>query len=203
MIIVLSIIALISSIVTICAKRQKNVSLQYIFKPLTMLAIISIATLNVSSPPFYQKMIVTGLIFSAVGDVLLIDSRRFVQGLISFLLAHIFFIAAFYSIPNVPVAIFYLAYVVFFLSVLWKHLDRLKIPVLVYALALALMSWFALSRFFELSDQKSFLAFLGSVLFVASDSLLAYNKFKTSFPYAEILILSTYFTAQWLIALSV
>lgn len=204
MTIVLSIIALISAIITIYAKMRENNLLQYIFKPLTMIAIILPAILNVSSPPtFYQKMIITGLIFSTVGDVFLIDSKRFIQGLLSFLLAHICFIIAFFSIPNLPSLIFYLSYVVFFHSILWKHLDNRKIPVIVYSFALALMSWFALSRYFELNDYKSWFAFLGSVSFVASDSLLAFNKFKSSFPFAEILILSTYFIAQWLIALSV
>ena len=201
---VLSIIALISAIITIYAKTRENNLLQYIFKPLTILAIILLAVLNVSSPPtFYQKLIITGLIFSTVGDVFLIDSKRFIQGLISFLLAHICFIIAFFSTPNLPGLIFYLIYIGILLSILWKHLGNLKIPVIVYSLALALMSWFALSRYFELNDLKSLFAFLGSISFVASDSLLAFNKFKSPFPFAEILILSTYFIAQWLIALSV
>ena len=204
MTVILSIIASISAVITIYAKRRENNLLQYIFKPLTMLAIILLAILNISLPPtVYQKMIVIGLIFSTVGDVFLIDSKRFIQGLINFLLAHICFIIAFFSTPNLPSAIFYLAYVIFFLSILWKHLDNLKIPVIVYSFALALMSWFALSRYFGLNDDKSLFAFLGSISFVASDSLLAFNKFKSSFPFAEILILSTYFIAQWLIALSV
>jgi len=200
----LSIIALLSAIITVYAKVRENNLLQYIFKPSTMIAIILLAILNVSSPPtFYQKMIITGLIFSTVGDIFLIDSRRFVQGLMSFLLAHVCFIIAFFSTPNFPTAIFYLAYVALFLSILWKRLGNLKIPVIVYSFALTLMSWFALSRYVELNDHKSLLAFLGSISFVASDSLLAFNKFKSSFPFAEILILSTYFVAQWLIALSV
>lgn len=203
MTIFLSTIALITAIITIYVKMRENNLLQYIFKPLTMLAVILLAILNVSSPTFYQKMIIIGLIFSTVGDVFLIDPKRFIQGLISFLLAHICFIIAFFSTPNLPSVIFYLAYVTFFLSILWKHLDNLKIPVIVYSFVLALMSWFALSRYFGLNDCKSLFAFLGSVSFVASDSLLAFNKFKSSFPFAEILILSTYFIAQWLIALSV
>ena len=204
MILTFELIALISAIITIYAKFRENELLQYIFKPLTMLAIILLTILNVSSPPtFYQKMIVIGLIFSMVGDVFLIDSRRFIQGLLSFLLAHICFIIAFFSTPNLPSVIFYLAYVAFFLSILWKHLGKLKIPVIVYSLALATMSWFALSRYFDLNADRSLFAFLGSISFVASDSLLAFNKFKFAFPFAEIFILSTYFIAQWLIALSV
>lgn len=201
---VLSISALLSAVVAIFAKMRGNDLLQYVFKPLTMLAVISLAIFNVSSPPtFYQKTIIVGLVFSTVGDIFLINAKRFVQGLMSFLLAHVCFIIAFFSTPNLPAAIFYLAYVIFFLAILWKYLGNLKIPVIVYSFALALMSWFALSRYFELNEQKSLFAFVGSVSFVVSDSLLAFNKFKSSFPLGEILILSTYFVAQWLIALSV
>ena len=205
MILIFSIIALISAIITIYAKFRENDLLQYIFKPLTMLAIILMAFPDSSSlTSFYQKAILAGLIFSTVGDVFLINDKKFfVQGLISFLLGHLCFIAAFYSSPNLPSGIFYLIYVAFFLTVLWKHLDKLKIPVIVYAVALALMSWLALSRYFELNDSKTLFAFLGSISFVVSDSLLAFNKFKKPFAFAPLLILSTYFLAQWLIALSV
>jgi uncharacterized membrane protein YhhN len=204
MTITLSIIALISAIIMIYAKLRENYLLQYIFKPLTMLGIILIAFFNSATPPtFYQQMIVIGLIFSTIGDVLLIDSRRFTQGLLSFLVAHICFISAFYSTPNIPSLVFYLVYVAGFLKVLWKHLDKLKLPVIVYSLALAAMSWLALSKTIEHHNHHTFHAFIGSVLFVASDSLLAFAKFKSSFRFAEVLILSTYFLAQWFIALSV
>jgi uncharacterized membrane protein YhhN len=207
MTITLSIIALISAIITIYAKLRENYLLQYIFKPLTMLAIILMTFLNLSTPPtFYQQLIIAGLIFSTIGDVLLIDSSRFVQGLLSFLAAHICFIIAFYSVSsmlNLPSLGFYLVYVAGFLMVLWKHLDKLKLPVIVYSLALAAMSWLALSKTIEHHNHQTFHAFLGSVFFVASDSLLAFAKFKNSFRFAEVLILSTYFLAQWFIALSV
>ena len=204
MTIALSIIALLSAVVAIYAKARENNRLQYVFKPLTMLAIILLAILNVSAPPtFYQKMIIAGLIFSTAGDVFLIDSRRFIQGLTSFLIAHVCFIIAFFSTPNLAGAFFYIAYVAFFLAILWKHLGSLKIPVVLYSIALALMSWFALSRYLQSNDAKSLFAFLGSVSFLASDSLLAFNKFKSPFPLGEISILSTYFAAQWLIALSI
>ena len=198
-------IALISAIITIYAKFRENNLLQYIFKPLTMLAIILMAFLNSSSPmSFYQSAILVGLIFSTVGDVFLINDKKFfVHGLISFLLGHLCFIAAFYSSPNLPSVLCYLIYVAVFLTVLWKHLDKLKVPVIVYAITLAVMSWLALSRYFELNDGKTLFAFLGSISFVASDSLLAFNKFQKPFSLSPLLILGTYFLAQWLIALSV
>ena len=205
MIVFLAIVALISAIITIRAKVRGNKSLQYVFKPLTMAAIILTAFLDSSAPmSFYQQAILIGLFFSTVGDVFLINQERFfVHGLVSFLLGHLCYIAAFWTTPSLPNGIFYLIYVAFFLIVLWKHLGKLKAPVIVYAVAIAAMSWLALSRYFEANDGKTLLAFLGSISFVASDSLLAYNKFKKPFSIAQPLILGTYFLAQWLIALSV
>jgi uncharacterized membrane protein YhhN len=46
-------------------------------------------------------------------------------------------------------------------------------------------------------------AALGALLFVASDSLLAFNRFVGKFAAASALVLGTYYAAQWLIALSV
>ncbi|HIC51136.1 MAG TPA: lysoplasmalogenase, partial [Candidatus Marinimicrobia bacterium] len=43
----------------------------------------------------------------------------------------------------------------------------------------------------------------GAVLFLISDGLLAINRFMRPFRVAQAVILTTYFTAQWLIALSV
>lgn len=205
MTLILSIIALISAILTIYAKLRENELLQFIFKPLTMLAIILIAFLNSSAPMnFYQKAVLAGLIFSLVGDIFLIrQDRFFVQGLVAFLIGHICFIAAFWTQPNLLNGLIYLAYLVLFLSILWKHLGALKIPVFVYAAALALMSWMALSRTIENHNHHTFHAFLGSVAFIISDSLLAFNKFKKPIPLAHLWILATYFLAQWLIALSV
>ena len=205
MAITLSIIALIFAVLTIYAKLRENTVLQLIFKPLVILVIILMAFLNSSSPiEFYQKAILIGLIFSLIGDVFLIEQDRlFVQGLTSFLIGHLCFTLAFWSAPNLPGAFFYIVYIVSFLSILWNKLGNLKIPVSVYASVLAMMSWMALSRTINHHNHQTLFAFLGSIFFVASDSLLAFNKFKKPFPFAHLFILATYFLAQWLIALSV
>ena len=95
----LTLLALISAILHIRAESvgpKRNV---YLFKPLTMICIILIALVaesRVSS--FYKYMIVAGLVCSLVGDIfLMLPSDRFVPGLLSFLVAHLFYIAAFAS----------------------------------------------------------------------------------------------------------
>lgn len=68
----------------------------------------------------------------------------------------------------------------------------LRIGVCIYGLFISTMLLSALL-------QRSSLYALGSVLFVFSDFILAWNKFVEPIPGHDIYILSTYFLAQWLI----
>ena len=209
----LSIVVLISAIVTIYAKTREKNRLQYIFKPLTMATIILSVILNISSSPsLYQTMIFVGLIFSMIGDIFLINQKRFfIFGLISFLLGHLCYSAAFLTnsiylnaaYNLVFAAVVYLIYCGILLKILWRNLNRLKIPVIVYSVVLVTMSWLALGVYFSNPILPALDAFVGSVFFVASDSILAFNKFKKPIPLAASWILGTYFLAQWLIAHSI
>ena len=88
------------------------------------------------------------------------------------------------------------------LRLLWPHLGKLKAPVSVYVAAILLMAWQALNRWVATGDAGSGLALAGALLFVASDSALAWNRFRGEFKSAQAVVLVTYFAAQWLIALS-
>jgi uncharacterized membrane protein YhhN len=96
----------------------------------------------------------------------------------------------------------FLLYGVVMLRVLLPGLGRMKAPVIVYMLVIILMAWQALNRWIGTGQEGSALAFAGALLFVISDSILALNRFKRRFPSAQLYIMSTYFMAQWLIALS-
>lgn len=190
---------------TVGAKRQV-----YLFKPLTMISIILIAALEKSPvSSFYKYMIVAGLLCSLAGDIfLMLPSDKFVPGLLCFLVAHLFYIAAFahggvHPSTALWCAIPLLVYGSLMLRVLFTHLGRMKLPVLVYMLVILVMTWLALSRWAGTGQPGSALAFFGALLFTASDSTLAVNRFKGRIDHAQFYILSTYFTAQWLIALSI
>ncbi|RME49244.1 MAG: lysoplasmalogenase, partial [Caldilineae bacterium] len=77
------------------------------------------------------------------------------------------------------------------------------LPVLVYVLVILVMAWQAWARWRNTGETAALLAFVGAVLFVISDTVLAFNRFQGEFAAARALNLSTYFAAQWLIALSV
>lgn len=180
-----------------------------VFKPLAIGAIIALAVSRMESPPNnYELAMVAALTFSLIGDVLLIwKEKLFVPGLVCFLLAHFCFIYAFLYQPLERISYLtvlpYALFVGVFMFILWPALKNLKIPVLVYSVVLAAMAWLALNRYLAYFNIGAFSAFVGSLFFVASDSVLAVGKFRRPDKNLEFHILSTYFTAQWLIALSV
>ncbi|MCB0156555.1 MAG: hypothetical protein KDD83_00360, partial [Caldilineaceae bacterium] len=74
---------------------------------------------------------------------------------------------------------------------------------LVYMAVILVMGWQALARWLTLGTLAAGLAAVGALLFVISDSVLALDRFRGRFVMARLLVLSTYFAAQWLIAWSV
>ncbi|MBC7908971.1 MAG: lysoplasmalogenase [Pyrinomonadaceae bacterium] len=204
----LSVLIVVSAALTISAEYHGPKRHVYLFKPLTVILIILLAFMpKYPVAPFYRYMIVAGLVCSLVGDMfLMLPSNRFIQGLLSFLVAHIFYIAAFAFSGERTLskwaALPLLIYGVVMVCWLWSFLGKMKAPVIIYMLVILLMAWMALSRYLETGVSGSFLAALGSIFFLASDSILAVNKFKSGFRSAQLHILITYFMAQWLIALS-
>jgi uncharacterized membrane protein YhhN len=205
---VLSILALCSAVLAILSAYQKRRLTHYLFKPLTLLLVIPVA-LRSEHPtsPFYKQAIIAGLVFSLAGDILLmLPEDRFVPGLVSFLCAHVFYIAAFARESGGALSFWtlvpFLIYGGLMLRVLWPRLGKMKLPVLIYVAVILAMGWAAAGRRLLTEQEGSLLAFLGATLFIASDSFLALDRFRRPFRSAQILILSTYFAAQWLIALS-
>jgi alkenylglycerophosphocholine hydrolase len=181
----------------------------YALKPLTTLLIIGIALAARPEFPAYQHWIVAALVLSLAGDVCLMfpGTRWFLGGLGSFLVAHGAFAAAFLQGVAAPGLPGWLAAIVFYagglLFVLLPRAGRLKLPVLLYCLALAAMVFTAAAREAALDDAASLRALLGALLFMASDSILGWRRFVGTFRGAQPLILSTYWAAIGLIAWSV
>ncbi len=183
--------------------------LKYVFKPLTTVLAISLTILLTGDKlTDYSLLILTGLVFSLVGDIfLMLPSNEFVKGLASFLVARIFFTVSFvigfgpyYEIlillPIIIIAM------VFLFKVLPKT-NKLKIPVLLYSLVLVIFLWQATGRFYYLGDTSALFTFIGAVLFVFSDSVLGYARFARNSIFSVITIHVTYWGALVFIALSV
>jgi uncharacterized membrane protein YhhN len=200
----------VSAVLAIVASTQGWRRSVYVFKPLTTLLILGFVLTgpaHVYLHPLYRPLIAAGLAFSLAGDVLLMLPRdRFVAGLAAFLVAHLLYIAAFTS-NGVAVtwwiALTLAAYGVVLLRILLLHVAaRLKPAVIVYALALLTMAWTAAERDGSGPPPTGAFALMGGVLFVASDSALAINRFARQFRGADAVVLGTYYAAQTLIAFS-
>lgn len=204
----LTILAVLSAIVEIRAQYFGPRTIVYIFKPLTMMVIIAIAvTIEGRRRSGYRNLIVVALVCSLAGDVfLMLPSDQFLRGLVSFAIAHIFYIAAFRTTRHGWPAVWRLvacaAYGCFMFWLLFPHLGEMKLPVAIYLVVILAMLWQALNAWATKARDGAGLAALGAALFVASDSLIALNRFYVRFHMADLLILATYFTAQTLIALS-
>ena len=204
---ILTLLAILSASIHIRAEYRGPRQHIYIFKPLTMVFILLIAILGQATLPFYKYMIITGLVFSLAGDVfLMLPADRFVAGLVAFLIAHLFYIAAFASEisaliwwPLVPAVI----YGIVIYTILAPSLGKLKLPVLIYVVGILIMAWLAWERWSQTGQSGALLASVGAVLFVISDTILALNRFRGTFKPARALNLTTYFAAQRLIASSV
>jgi len=205
---IFSILTLTSAILDIWADYKGRL-LVYLFKPLTIAFILLIA-LRGSKPAtlFFKCGILIGLGCSLVGDIfMMLPRKKFSEGLVSFLMAHIFYIAAFLTSlelhfnfwPSFPLLI----YAVIMIATLFPHLGRMKIPVIIYMLVIITMARVATERYIQIQNAKALSAFVGALFFVISDSSLAVNRFVQKYKSGQVLTLSSYFIAQWLIALSV
>jgi len=179
-----------------------------IFKPLTTLFIIFFAFSRGDILSAYKILLLTGLVFALIGDIfLMLPRERFVAGLVSFLIAHLFFILAFTEkhgfywnwIYLIPVLLYFSV----FINVLTKHTGKMTLPVIIYSLVILLFVWQAVSRYISYPETLVAFGMYGAILFVLSDSLLAYDKFVKSFSWARGVVMVLYWTALYFLALSV
>lgn len=183
--------------------------LRWFTKPLLMpLLLLGFYTASAKrSGPFFN-LIFIALLLSWAGDVLLQMKGMFIPGLISFLLAHVFYIIYFsktgkgkkgilqlHWMMGIPV----LVYILIFLWQLYPFLDVLKIPVTVYGITIGTMLLMAINTRRKLKNDVSFLFVIGALLFVISDSLLAVNLFALSHIVLSLCVMLTYVTAQYMI----
>jgi len=183
-------------------------------KPLLLLMLIAIFYLqSKSSSGNFKKLVLAALFLSWLGDVLLLfqqlDANFFLAGLVSFLAAHVFYILTFrkttlhHSLTIIKerpwLILLFVAYGAGFYFLIRNSLGEMIVPVMMYMVVILVMSLVALNRFRRVEYHSFVLVFAGALSFMASDSLLAINKFYVSFPLSGFLIMLTYITAQYLI----
>ncbi|GGI47901.1 putative membrane protein YhhN [Agromyces flavus] len=141
---------------------------------------------------------------SWAGDAALTGSGAtwFIVGLLCFLAAHLAYVVLFARESRgggrFPAwTAVYLAWYAGFLALLAPHLGALIAPVAAYGLVLGAMAAFA--------GRVGGLVAVGGALFVVSDTILALGRFLPGYEFAmhDLVVMSTYLGAQWLIAFGV
>jgi len=185
--------------------------LHWIGKPLATLLILALAWgARPATSPRYRRWILAGLGCSLAGDVLLmLPGDLFVPGLLAFLCAHACFIAAFLgdsrlAAPAWPLMAC-LAWGAANLALLWNAIDAsLRAPVIIYVSVLATMGGQAWARArMRRADAAVQLAARGALVFLLSDGVLAWDRFRGPVPLASLWVLAAYYLALWWIARSV
>ncbi|MEA3460375.1 MAG: lysoplasmalogenase [Bacteroidota bacterium] len=200
-------------LVELLGRLLDNIQMEYFVKPLIMIWIAVYFMLYAKKSTFTIPVLLA-FFFSWVGDNLLMMSGKnelfFFAGVGGFFCAQVSYIYTFikfsekggkgYLQKNSWLSLFFLAYVAGMLLLLFPGLDGMMKPIItIYALSLILMSMMALNRSGRVGVMSFKLVFIGSLLFLLSDSMIAFNKFHSEIPLAGFLIMVTYIAAQYLI----
>lgn len=197
----------VSAIAAIITETRNQKLLAYFFRPFTIMLMVGLL-LETRPQSFYRNAVAAGLVLCLLGEVMMmLKKKRFLTGLAFFLGGLAVFTVAFYSRvsreflgwPVIPLVL--LAGVVLFLA--WPGTKRQRVPILFYMLALLTMTRVGLEQPHQLPGTGPWLAAAGSLLFLVSDTVLALDRFYRPFKGAQVIILSTFYSALLLIALSV
>lgn len=183
--------------------------LQDLTKPLIIPALAWYVFSKYTFGSIEKKLLIAALIFAFGGDTLLMfvrsNSNFFLLGLASFLVMQILYIILFQGITfkgllqkwSYVLVLAGLSAVL--LSEILPKVGSLQLPVLAYFMAIFTMVLSAIC-IWQKKGTKASTIFVGAVLFLASDGILAYNKFVASITLSGFLVMSTYIAAQYAIA---
>jgi uncharacterized membrane protein YhhN len=195
----------------VLAEKTERPKRILVFKtPLSMLFIVA-WTLQPAQNLGFAAMILIALVFCLGGDVLLaLGSRKtFLLGLVSFLLGHVIYAAAFFSLGQVgPAMAAGMMLMIAAAVVVWRwlepHLDDMQTPVLAYIVIISIMVCGAagLAANPAIPCIPRTMILIGAVLFYLSDIFVARQRFVVSAQLNRSVGLPLYYTAQFLLAFS-
>jgi uncharacterized membrane protein YhhN len=184
-------------------------------KPLITISLLIYLAYQTGLKGRFTKRIFVGLFLALIGDCLLmfvyLSDNFFTYGMIAFLSGYLAYTSAFYRdyiwakgverrASIIAIIIIGTLSIAFYLF-LRPYLDHMKIPVMLYAVVIAVMGVMAVNRKGRVSTISFRLIFWGVVLFFVSDAFLAYNRFVNPFSYSGVVIMAAYMLAQYAITI--
>jgi uncharacterized membrane protein YhhN len=208
----LTLLFVINGILTIFLGESGFQVAAFITKVMIIPLLLIIFFTNLQSPKEkHHWLMAAGLVFSWFGDILLEFTGRnenmFLFGLASFMAAQLIYMYVFFATPGKNslasnrkfLLIPPLAAAALLISFLYSDLGAMRLPVILYAIAIMAMVTGAINRIEKVNRESFYLVLSGAVLFLISDSTIAINKFSYKFDLSSIAVMSTYIMAQYLI----
>lgn len=198
-------VAVVAAITNWLAVARVDKRVEYVAKPLTLIALIVVA--GALDPVDAQRRwwFVAAAVCSLAGDVFLMLPRdRFIPGLVSFLVAHVCYVAGMLALPASPArAVLGLALVAAAVATIGVRVLRavrrerasLFGPVLGYLVVISAMVVAAFAT-------GPPLAIVGAGTFYASDGILAEQRFVQTHAWAPVAVMVTYHLGQAALILS-
>lgn len=192
-------VATIAAVANWYAVARGNRRLEYVAKPVTMAALVVVALTLEPADPTRRLWFAAAAVFSLAGDVFLMLPRdRFLPGVAAFGVAHVGYLAGLLRGNLRPAGLVVGAAVMLavllatgrpLVRALRERHGQLLAPVVVYMAAICAMVIAA----FAFGPP---VAALGALLFAASDSILARNRFVRAMPWAPVVVMVTYHLGQ-------
>lgn len=156
----------------------------------------------------FAIVMVLGLIFACLGDILLID--YFIIGAASFAVGHIFYFFAFSVLIKFKPKDLYFGSGIFVLGLILLlvypfNFDGMLPLVIVYALIISMMLGKAISNAFDKNSNKllNIIIAIGAFLFFFSDLMLVFDIWGGGSIIFDYLCLGTYYPAEFVLASSI
>ena len=173
------------------------------------------APVSPSAPGSVNKLsrLFWGLLFSTIGDAYLVFPNSFLFGVVAFAISQGIYISLFgdglmffHRATSVDVIVGLIVAGVsclVYISIVNHMKPLLAVLSGLYCVLISTMFWSALIQAHHTLYSHTIMGAAGAALFYASDLLLSVNKWGMKLPYAQILIMTTYYSAQLCITGSV
>ncbi len=193
-------------------EKKESIIGIFISKPLLSFLFVLAAWLQPGANQAYEIWILSGLVFSLIGDVCLIFTSRklFLAGLTVFLLGHICYSIAFFTNATISawtwgaLAVIVATGAVIF-SWLRPFLGNMMKPVIAYVVIISLMVCNAATVMGDpgISLNGRWLVFIGAIVFYLSDIGVARQQFVRSEYINRAVGLPLYYLGQFMFAFSI
>jgi uncharacterized membrane protein YhhN len=178
--------------------------MEMVFKPLIIPTLILLYWIR---SPRRDRLYLGALFFSLLGDLFLLDKQgMFLFGVAAFLITQLLYIvlvrkgsAGYARGSLLKASIPFLLYLLALMWLLGPGLGEFFYPVLVYGSVISVFGITALQNHLSKRSGTSRILLAGALLFIASDSMIAINKFQAPHMIYPVAIMLTYVLAQYYI----